>query len=641
MNWNEKWLMVTVLSLLMVAACGDTNGETEVEEEEPDISFASSMEPFESDEEFEQFWQEWADYREQQRSEYDDGNEGESTADADAAGPAPAADGEPDNEDITNTQEEGVDEGGIVKNVGDYLVVLRRGALYSVDVSTSGQVEQIDALRVAAEEGLNSGVWYDEMLVHGSRIYVIGYRYGAHVVGEQGQDVPSWIFGATEVSSFSIDADGQLTRGHSTFFESNDYYSGTNYASRLVDGKLIFYMPFWARFVDSEDAMPHFPTYLHHQEDNAFTAGKPLFNPTDVIKPLELPDWPIFHTVIQCELPEDLTVDCSARSLISNWSREFYVSRDRIYLWNNENVFALSQTDGDVATHTVRGYPRDQFAFREVDAHLYVGVTRRLEEDEMDEEQLEEMEYSWDRPQVMEMLALPLEDFDQEGGQSLDGKVEPIAEDVGWTWMMRNRHVGDWYLVAIDEAIHAHHLASGETTTLDLGGRVSRIEATPGIGALLVYNVVDEETYDQTMVLDSLLLGDEPKLQGGAALEGMREGEHRSHGFFFRPDDEGGLFGLPILDTGSGWGWWGSGVSNIGFFRADTDGEIDFRGAVSSSTESTGDCATSCIDWYGNTRPIFLFGRIYALMGSEIVEVDVTDDVGEVGERVILELYED
>lgn len=31
-------------------------------------------------------------------------------------------------------------------------------------------------------------------------------------------------------------------------------------------------------------------------------------------------------------------------------------------------------------------------------------------------------------------------------------------------------------------------------------------------------------------------------------------------------------------------------------------------------------CAVSCVDWYGNSRPIFTDGRIFALMATEIAE---------------------
>ena len=32
------------------------------------------------------------------------------------------------------------------------------------------------------------------------------------------------------------------------------------------------------------------------------------------------------------------------------------------------------------------------------------------------------------------------------------------------------------------------------------------------------------------------------------------------------------------------------------------------------------DCQASCVDWYGNARPIFLGDRIFALLGYELVE---------------------
>jgi hypothetical protein len=31
-------------------------------------------------------------------------------------------------------------------------------------------------------------------------------------------------------------------------------------------------------------------------------------------------------------------------------------------------------------------------------------------------------------------------------------------------------------------------------------------------------------------------------------------------------------------------------------------------------------CRASCVDWYGNARPIFLGDRVFALLGYELVE---------------------
>jgi hypothetical protein len=51
---------------------------------------------------------------------------------------------------------------------------------------------------------------------------------------------------------------------------------------------------------------------------------------------------------------------------------------------------------------------------------------------------------------------------------------------------------------------------------------------------------------------------------------------------------------------------------------------LDFQAMgelAASGLRSTDDaCRASCVDWYGNARPIFLHGRVFALMGYEIVE---------------------
>ena len=71
--------------------------------------------------------------------------------------------------------------------------------------------------------------WYDEMLVHGDTIVVVGYSYQAS---------------ATEIGLFTVDATGRLAHTDTFFLRSNDYYSSRNYASRLLGEQLVFYMPY-------------------------------------------------------------------------------------------------------------------------------------------------------------------------------------------------------------------------------------------------------------------------------------------------------------------------------------------------------------------------------------------------------------
>jgi len=52
--------------------------------------------------------------------------------------------------------------------------------------------------------------------------------------------------------------------------------------------------------------------------------------------------------------------------------------------------------------------------------------------------------------------------------------------------------------------------------------------------------------------------------------------------------------------------------------------ELDFQslGDLQARPESAMNdgCRASCMDWYGNARPIFIGERMFALMGYELVE---------------------
>ena len=47
-------------------------------------------------------------------------------------------------------------------------------------------------------------------------------------------------------------------------------------------------------------------------------------------------------------------------------------------------------------------------------------------------------------------------------------------------------------------------------------------------------------------------------------------------------------------------------------------------------------CRASCVDWYGNARPIFLGERVFALLGYELVEGRLAGTLwrGGPGERI-------
>jgi hypothetical protein len=116
------------------------------------------------------------------------------------------------------------------------------------------------------------------------------------------------------------------------------------------------------------------------------------------------------------------------------------------------------------------------------------------------------------------------------------------------------------------------------------------------------------------------------RLAGRHAQLGAAQGETRTHGFFYRPgaDDEG-LLGLPVQRAGSGrrGGVYAGaqGAASVVFLRNrrlqfTSLGSLDAAGGAPADDG----CKASCVDWYGNARPIFLGDRVFALLGYELVE---------------------
>ncbi len=118
-------------------------------------------------------------------------------------------------------------------------------------------------------------------------------------------------------------------------------------------------------------------------------------------------------------------------------------------------------------------------------------------------------------------------------------------------------------------------------------------------------------------------LGERPVVAQRFALDGVSQGELRSHGFFYKPDGTGsGTLGLPVRGgIRPGWEHLIHGSASVVFLR--NEGRRFTRlGDLASRPEPPRDdaCKASCVDWYGNARPIFAKGRVFALLGYELVE---------------------
>ncbi|HLL31260.1 MAG TPA: beta-propeller domain-containing protein, partial [Allosphingosinicella sp.] len=222
---------------------------------------------------------------------------------------------------ITNNQEANVDEGDIVKVRGDTLVILRRGRLFTVSLA-GGRMRPVDSINAFPPGVSGRGDWYDEMLIAGDRVVVVGYSYAR---------------GGTEINRFRLDASGRLRFEDAWHLRSNDYYSSRNYASRLIGNRLIFYTPLDLEWEDDPfEVLPGVRRWqggegAEKRRFRRIARARQVFIAPAMRRSSEaVVD--TLHSVTSCDLTA-ADLGCSATAVLGPESRTFYVSAQGVYLW--------------------------------------------------------------------------------------------------------------------------------------------------------------------------------------------------------------------------------------------------------------------------------------------------------------------
>jgi hypothetical protein len=127
----------------------------------------------------------------------------------------------------------------------------------------------------------------------------------------------------------------------------------------------------------------------------------------------------------------------------------------------------------------------------------------------------------------------------------------------------------------------------------------------------------------QDLHFSSVALGPQPFVAHRFTQPGAAQAETRSHGFFYLPEGpREGLIGLPV--RGGGQGAWRqlSQAPAAMLYLQQRDLQLGEIGSLQArpGIGLNDACQASCVDWYGNARPIFLRGRVFALLGYELVE---------------------
>ncbi len=559
------------------------------------------------------------------------------------------------NAQITNVQTAGVDEGDIVKMIGPYLIVLQDGRLFSIDTGQSAADLRF-ADRVNVYRNARADIWYDEMLVNGNRIVVTGYSYGEN---------------ATEFSVFSLDEDGRFTRESVYYLSSDDYYDTENYATRLVGGNLVIYTPLDVTAYDASERLqwPLVRRWLRDGEERAVaTRGRSLFDARDIYRPIQSTTSPTIHTISVCPLGSTRAgdeLDCRSTAIAGPGMREFYVSNDHVYLWLSHQadyysyrvhtparcgarasgafnsageaaLFQISLSNGQPRAMFVRGHPYDQMSFEATADSLHalsVWIDPSCS----------------DRPEDLPLrfFSTPLNAFSTRPQAAPQDRYTVLPSAGGRA--LENRFALG-HLVYGGRERWVSYPPRGQSSVT---ARVVAVPtANPRAAAVLVapHNLIRVESIgvrailtgyadDSALSISVLDLQGAPRLMDTVRLERRYESESRSHAFNASVDEHGaGLIGLPTVqvERRAGRWWWNSQSSDLSFLSVGADGQIAPLGELSSDADASINagysCEVSCIDWYGNSRPIFVRDRAFALSGVELIEGAVRDGrIGEIG----------
>ncbi|MFO0664869.1 MAG: beta-propeller domain-containing protein [Polyangiaceae bacterium] len=529
---------------------------------------------------------------------------------------------------ITNNQHAGVDEGDIVKLRGKHLVVLRRGRLFSLRLEND-KIVPVDRVDAFGPDIDPSGTWYDELLISDRKLVVVGFSYAR---------------GGTEVGLFDIDDAGHIKYKSTYHLKSNDYYSARNYSSRLIGDKLVFYMPTYLN-ARANDPIENFPAMRRWHKGAKADEFQVMGNGSTVYRPETLATMPsALHSVVTCDLAGAQPV-CDVRSVLGSYSRTFYVSPSSVYVWTHEyiqpeqlyeddeamtprkaeqraSLFRLPLNGGAPSRVLASGAPTDQFSFLEgADGFLNVLVRGQGNGDAM-----------WQtegRGGSTAMLRFPISRFSGPDIHVPKSFYTELPSVAGYT--MQNRFVGDSVLYGAgnswgyarnrvqqtNQVYTYRYKEKRPAQVLPLEHPVDRLE--PMGGNALVVGGDGSNLHFTSIALGAA----DARIASSYVREHASQGELRSHGFFFRRDtEESGVLGLPVRgDAQPGYAHLFRDSAYVLFLKSDALKLSEFGQLGSNLNGAPQDgCRASCVDWYGNARPIFIGNRVFALLGYELVE---------------------
>lgn len=523
--------------------------------------------------------------------------------------------------------------GELVARHGDHLIVLERSRLYTVRVG-GGALEPVASVDAWGPHPPAGYVAYSGFVVSGDLIAVTGH---------------GWETRGIEIVLFRIDGAGRLTHVASHHLRSRQPL-GRAPVTFARGGKLVFlgFIPF-----DGSETEPVTRLYGHRRLGTADTTPRRTTRPSSVhypALPLIPDDSPDLHAITVCGVaaPE---LECRTTALFAPYPDALHVSDRAVYLWTTHG------STGEATDSTVRKAdpaavsdssaadvvdedgseeerplarepviyrlpldgsapaalrvppvtrPEAEITMAEADGHLNAVIGNRTGQ------------YAWE----VQLLRVPLTRFG-DGARAVDARHLRSLPAIGSGGLER-RFVGDWLLYGVTNGWGMKHPDGAALIAAPLAGRDTavRLPLPHGVDAIeaMGTDAVVLANEWQEMHFSAVRLGRRAGITHHLTGPVLSQAETNGYGFQSRADGpEAGLLAVPTrgrpmaADPERD-----RGPAAVRFLRRE-GGRLAEAGQLSASPTPTA-CAFPCRDTHANTRALFIDGRIFALLGDEIVE---------------------
>lgn len=536
---------------------------------------------------------------------------------------------------VTNNQEPGADEGGLVKKSGPFLFLLEDATLHALRIERGGVpvMEKASSIALDDQPFDLDDTWYDELLVAGDHLLVLGFNYREDVA---------------ELQAFALTPEGRLRRTAKLWIRSGDYFSSSGYASRVVGDRLVTRV---STPIVPDATNWDWPEWSRRDVPNP--TWQPIVEPTDLTYvPGAFSDRMAIHVVLRCDLAAVAmgAFSCDRRAVVGPEAAVFYVSAKAAYLglyhlgmdgfgdpnYLPEGSYGDTETPAEIPHRTtiariafdeglpvgmarIEGQVLDATSFSDKPTGLFVRTTRtRIEREGTDSRR---------RYQPVLSRVLP-----SDWQRAASGTQPPFAAFPGWSeereaqvrftakacWVSTLGGPFDEWGGPARLFMHRIGLEDGRHSTVEVAHRPAILQPVDDhlllvgddLGGRLTVSVLDDAA-DITRL-------------GTLRWSGLSLGETRSQAINLRRRPEGDwLLAWPTVerlsrDLPDYWRQRDSQVADLQF-TALREGALADAGPVRMQEIALGDEPEE-IAWYGDARVAFVGDRVFAFSRNLVKE---------------------